>query len=81
MSHTPHTLHDEFPEFKEAIHRLKMHNAHFAREAETFDALAHSIHRAETNIAPMDDFALEALKKQRLNLKDQLFAMLTDAAS
>jgi uncharacterized protein len=77
MSHTPHTVHDEFPDQAEAIHALKLSNAHFARLAGEFDDLAKTIHRAETDIEPMADEHLEALKRQRLRLKDELYAILT----
>lgn len=76
MSHIPHTLHDEFPDQAGAIHQLKLTDAHFAKQAVQFDELAHQIHRAETNIEPMSDFALEDLKKRRLLLKDALAATL-----
>ena len=31
MSHVQHELHDEFPEYKEKIHALKIGDRHFAR--------------------------------------------------
>jgi len=76
MSHTPHELHDEFPEHAEKITALKTHNAHFARLAEEYHTLNRQIHRAETNIEPMDDFEMEKLRKTRLTLKDQIYTML-----
>jgi uncharacterized protein len=79
MSHVPHSLHAEFPEYAELISKLKSRNAHFGKLATQFDELAHQIHRAETDIEPMDDLALETLKKQRLSLKDELFRMILAA--
>ncbi|MBS0126586.1 YdcH family protein [Thetidibacter halocola] len=77
MSHTPHELHEEFPHLAARITELKTHDAHFARLAEEYHDLNRQIHRAETNIEPMEDLAETALRKQRAALKDQIYAMLT----
>ncbi len=76
MSDTPHELHEEFPEHSTRITELKTGNAHFRQLSEHYHTLNRTIHRGETNVEPMDDFHLEDLRKQRLNLKDQLFGML-----
>lgn len=79
MSHTPHELHEEFPEDAEAIHALKTSNAHFARLAEEYHALNRSIHRMESNVEPVDDTTIEEMKKRRLSLKDEIARMLATA--
>lgn len=76
MSHTPHELHEEFPEFAAKIHEMKTSNAHFQRLFEEYHAINRAIHRAETNVEPMESLEEEKLRKQRLHLKDQLHAML-----
>lgn len=76
MTHTPHELHEEFPEFADRIHRLKVSDNHFARLAEDYHRLNRDIHRAEANVEPTSDEDLEDLKKQRLRIKDEIFAML-----
>ena len=76
MSHTPHELHEEFPDHAERIHELKVGNNHFARLSEDYHQLNRQIHRIETDIEPSDDLHLENLKKQRLALKDEIFVML-----
>ena len=76
MSHTPHELHEEFPEFGTKITALKQSNAHFARLAEEYHVVNRSIHRAETRVEPMDDLEMDRLRKQRMVLKDQLYSML-----
>jgi uncharacterized protein len=76
MSHTPHELHAEFPELGAKISALKVSNAHFSRLADEYHEINRAVHRAETKIEPMDDLAMDALRKQRLSLKDQLYAML-----
>jgi uncharacterized protein len=77
MSHTPHELHEEFPDLAHKITELKVRDAHFAKLAEAYHTTNRTIHRAETRVEPMDDLALEALRKQRLKLKDDLYALLT----
>lgn len=76
MSHTPHELHDEFPEFKDRIHELKTSNAHFAKLADEYHHLNREIHRAETNVEPTSEAHEEEMRKKRLVLKDEIYAML-----
>ncbi len=76
MTHTPHELHEEFPEHADRIHALKTENAHFLRLANEYHTLNRDIHRAETDIEPTSDDHLEDMKKQRLKLKDEIFGML-----
>lgn len=76
MSHTPNELHEEFPESAERIHALKTSDRHFARLADEYHHLNRAIHRAETDIEPSSDEHLEEMKKQRLKLKDEIFARL-----
>jgi uncharacterized protein len=76
MTHTPHELHEEFPEFAEKIHAMKVDNHHFARLAEEYHRLNREIHRGETDVEPTTDEHLEELKKERLKLKDEIFGLL-----
>lgn len=76
MTHTPHELHEEFPDFAEKIHELKTSNNHFGRLSEEYHKLNRDIHRAETDIEPTTDEHLEDMKKQRLTLKDEIFGIL-----
>jgi uncharacterized protein YdcH (DUF465 family) len=77
MSHVPHELAEEFPEHKARIHDLKIGNGHFARLFDEYHVLNREIHRIEAAGVNVDDAAIEILKKKRLGLKDELFAMLT----
>jgi uncharacterized protein YdcH (DUF465 family) len=79
MSHTPHELHEEFPEHAERIHALKESNAHFAKLADEYHEINRAVHRAETNVEPMDQFAEEDMRKKRMALKDEIYRMLTSA--
>ncbi len=76
MTHTPHELHEEFPEFAEKIHEMKVANSHFGKLAEDYHRLNREIHRAETDIEPTTDEHLEEMKKERLSLKDEIFGIL-----
>ena len=76
MSHVPHELHEEFPQARERLHALKLSDAHFARVAERYHEVNRAIHRAEAEVEPISDDALEEMKKQRLALKDEIAALL-----
>ena len=76
-----HTLVKEFPEYKDQIHTLKITNPHFAKLFEEYENVDKEVYRIEAQIeTPSDDYT-EALKKQRLALKDQLHALLKEAAA
>jgi hypothetical protein len=80
MSHVPHELADDFPGEVEQIQKLKQENAHFARLADAYHEVNRQVHRAETDLDPMDDHAQQELRKQRMQLKDQIAAMLREEA-
>jgi uncharacterized protein YdcH (DUF465 family) len=80
MSHTPHELHEEFPESAAKLHALKETSAHFRTLSERYHDVNRQIHRAEAEVEPMDDEALETLKKTRLHLKDEIATLLAKAA-
>ena len=73
-----HDLIHELPEYKDRIHELKISNNHFAKIFAEYHDIDHEIHRIEEGIeTPSDDY-VEELKKKRLNMKDQLFAMIKE---
>jgi hypothetical protein len=76
MSHVPHELAEEFPESKDQIHTLVQSDAHFAKLAEEYHSINREIHRAETNVTPMDEGREKQLRRQRLLLKDQISTYL-----
>ena len=71
-----HSLAKELPEYKEQIHQLKMENRHFAKLADEYHDLDNEIIRIEEGVENTTDEYVDGLKKKRLHLKDQLFAML-----
>ena len=77
MSHTPHELAEEFPDKIDLMHELKQSNAHFAKLADEYHDINRAVHRAETNIEPMEELAEVELRKQRAFLKDQIWGMLS----
>ena len=72
-----HSLANEFPEFKDRIHELKQDNMHFLRLFNEYHDVDKDVHRIESGAENTSDEYLEGLKKQRLNLKDELFSMLS----
>jgi uncharacterized protein YdcH (DUF465 family) len=78
-AHTPHELADAFPEDAAALHRLKQENAHFARLAQRHHDVNRAIHRIECEAEAASDERLEALKKERLHLLDEIAMMLEQA--
>lgn len=81
MSHTPHELHEEFPEHATRITELKTTNAHFARLVDEYHEVNRAVHRAETNVEPTDDFHETELRKKRSVLKDQVWGILSASAA
>lgn len=76
MSNTPHELAQEFPEFADRLSALKQSDAHFAKLADQYHALNRQVHRAETNVEPIDQMAEAQLRKERSALKDEIYSLL-----
>jgi len=79
MLNEKHDLVHELPEYRDVIHALKTNDAHFSKLFDEYHEIDHEIHRIETGLeTPSDDY-IEERKKQRLQLKDELFAMIKEA--
>ncbi len=76
MSIDPHDLAHEFPALHDKIQALKASNAHFQRLTQRYEELNKEVVQIEEGVRAVDDQHLETLKKERLQLKDQLAAML-----
>jgi uncharacterized protein YdcH (DUF465 family) len=76
VSHTPHELAEDFPEYVDKIREMKASDMHFAKLADEYHEINRRIHRAETNLEPIEHLAEDQLRKQRGALKDQIYAML-----
>ena len=75
----PHALNREFPELAAAVAQLTDNDPHFAHLLKKHDAIDAQVTDDETGVAPMGDVELEGLKKQRLQLKDELYRMASAA--
>ncbi len=74
-----HDLNHEFPQYKQRIHELKEQDAHFAKLCHEYEEADKEVYRIEEQIeTPSDDYT-EEVKKRRLLLKDQIFAMLSQS--
>ncbi len=73
-----HPLIEEFQQYKEQIHALKMSNSHFRRLTHEYEGIDKSIVRAEQGIETVNDDYLSEIKKERLHLKDLIFQMLVN---
>lgn len=81
MINESHDLAHEFPEYRQAIHDCKMNNQHFAKLFDEYHDVARAIYRIEAGIENTSDEHAENLKKKRLKLKDELYAILQKAAA
>ncbi|TDK41059.1 YdcH family protein [Antarcticimicrobium luteum] len=79
MTHTPHELAEEFPEQAAMISELKQSDAHFAKLADEYHEINRAVHRAETNVEPVEELAEVEMRKARAALKDQIWAILSKA--
>lgn len=80
MSDNNHDLAHEFPEFKDILRELKVSNNHFKKLSEDYHDLNKRIHRSEIREDLLSEDEEEELKKMRLVIKDEIFAMLQTAA-
>lgn len=71
-----HDLLHEFPELKDKIHALKISDSHFRKLFDKYHEVDHDIHRYETGAAATTDEHLNALRTERVHLKDSLYALL-----
>lgn len=72
-----HDLYHEFPEYRERIQSLHRDDADFAALMADYNRLDEEIRDLEEHEQPVADRYMEDLKKERVLLKDRLFAMLT----
>jgi len=76
MSHTPHELRDDFPEYEARIHTLKESNGHFRKLADEYHHVNREVHRLEIGEEHLSDAAAEDIRKKRMRLKDEIYGML-----
>jgi uncharacterized protein YdcH (DUF465 family) len=76
MSVEKHTLLQAFPDHHHTIRHLKMNDRHFAKLFDEYHELDSQVRRFETGVEHATDEDVHALKSKRVNLKDELFAMV-----
>lgn len=69
-----------FPEYRDQITQLKTHDAHFVRIFDEHNALDQQIKRMESHAEPGTPLQIEQLKKEKLRLKDEVYAVLRKTA-
>ena len=63
-------------EYRDIITKLKVDNAHFAKIFERHNELDQKITDADEGREHMSDVELDTLKKEKLKLKDEAYAMI-----
>lgn len=63
-------------EYRDIITKLKAENAHFAKIFEKHNELDHKIADVTEGREHMDSLSLDALKKEKLSLKDEAYNMI-----
>lgn len=77
--HTPNELTTIFARDRELVTRLKQDNAHYAKLADEYHEVNREVHRIEAEADAASDERVEALKKKRLGLLDEISAIVTEA--
>jgi uncharacterized protein len=70
-----------FPEYRDLITHLKATDRHFLNLFEKHNELDQRIKNMESGIEPATNLDIEALKKEKLALKDELYQILRKAAA
>ncbi|MRD54972.1 DUF465 domain-containing protein [Betaproteobacteria bacterium LSUCC0115] len=70
-----------FPEYRELITKLKTTDHHFIRLFDRHNELDQQIKNMEDHVTPGTPEEIENLKKEKLHLKDQLYAILKKASA
>ncbi|CAM3815192.1 YdcH family protein [Polynucleobacter antarcticus] len=70
-----------FPEYRELISKLKTSDRHFSHLFDKHNKLDQHIQRLEAHAEPSTPDEIETLKKEKLLLKDQIYAVLKKASA
>jgi hypothetical protein len=72
-----HDLLHEFPELRERIHELKTSDHHFRKLFDEYHELTSEIENMEKETTPVSTQIEEEAKMRRVQLKDELYKLLT----
>jgi uncharacterized protein YdcH (DUF465 family) len=70
-----------FPEYRDLITTLKTSDAHFLRLFDKHNELDQKIKNMESHIEVGTPEEVEIIKKEKLHLKDELYAILKKAST
>ena len=70
-----------FPEYRDQIAQLKISDLNFVRLFEKHNALDQKIRHMEAHLEPGSHEEIEQLKKEKLLIKDALYAILKKAST
>ncbi len=68
-----------FPEYRELINELKANDSYFLDIFKKHDHLDQQVRNMELRLEPGSHIEIENLKKEKLLLKDELYALLRKA--
>ncbi len=68
-----------FPEYRDLITKLKHADLHFTHLFDKHNEIDQQIKNIEANIAIASQEEIERLKKEKLHLKDEIYAILVKA--
>lgn len=77
MQILPHDLDHEFPEFSGVMHQLRQHDPKLGNLFAEYDRVNGTIVDIEENDKPFQDAEFEDMKKRRLRIKDEIYAILS----
>ncbi|OIN92789.1 MAG: hypothetical protein AUJ20_06275 [Comamonadaceae bacterium CG1_02_60_18] len=69
-----------FPEYRDLITELKSSNAHFVSLFQQHNTLDQQVKRMVSRTDPATPVEIEKLKKEKLRLKDEIYAFLKKTA-
>lgn len=72
-----HDLRNEFSEYSDLIHELKMNNPNFKKIFDEYNKINKEIHKFESNEI-FSDPELNVLRLKRVHLKDQIYSLLLE---
>jgi uncharacterized protein YdcH (DUF465 family) len=70
-----------FPEYRDLITSLKNNDHHFTRLFDQHNALDQKIKNMEAGIEMATNVEIETLKREKLQLKDELYTILKKASA
>jgi uncharacterized protein YdcH (DUF465 family) len=68
-----------FPEYRELISQLKAQDGHFSRLFDKHNEIDQKLQNMAAGNEPATDIEIEKLKKEKLRLKDELYAILKNS--